>query len=86
MSATWRATTRTSVVWVAVTLGVAAVVPGGGFIVAAASRLPRFRAASPSLALLLVIASAVMLVQLAGMTAWAGVTTELGPPERVAVS
>lgn len=54
-------------VWVVVTLVAGLLVPGAGFVVAAVSALPRFRQGSPSIRLLLVISTAVVVLQVLGL-------------------
>lgn len=66
--------------WVLPTIVVAALVPLGGFVVLLVSRLPRFAGRRPSWALLLVLATAVLVIQLVGLNAsWTAPTGDVSP-------
>jgi hypothetical protein len=69
--------------WVALTIIVGLVIPGGGFLVAAVSRIRRFRERSPRLSLLLVVAAAVFVVQIVGLLALPSQTAGMSPPQVV---
>ena len=69
--------------WVALTIIVGLVLPGGGFLVAAVSQIRRIRDRSPRLSLLLMIAAAVLVVQIVGLLALPSHTAGTSPPQVV---
>jgi hypothetical protein len=74
---------RSTLLWVVLTVVCALLVPGGGYVVALVSLHPRFRERSPHLALLLTVSTVVLMVQVVGLIGLPGDVGGVGPAERV---